>query len=69
MEAVPPPDGRSAKEESEMAVDLPFWSLKARVLDFEPCGSVGACEQRRWLLLWLVGARYFSDGVFSTVQR
>ena len=38
-------------------------------MGFEPCGGAGAHEQRRRFLLWRVGARYFSDGVFSTVQR
>ena len=69
MEAIPPPNGRSAGEESEMAAGLPFWSLEARVLGFEPCGGAGVREQRRQFLLWRVEARYFCVGVFSTVQR
>ena len=51
MEAVPPPNGRSAGEESEMASFLLFWSLEARVLGFKPCGGAGAREQRRRFLL------------------
>jgi hypothetical protein len=51
MEVVPPPNGKSAGEESKMAVGLLFWSLEARVLGFEPCGGAGAREQRRQLLL------------------
>ena len=69
MEEIPPPNGRSAGKESEMAAGMPFWSLEARVLGFEPCGGAGAREQRHRLLLWRMGARYFSDGVFCTVQR
>ena len=62
-------NGRSIGEEFEMAACLPFWSLEACVLGFEPCSGVEVREQRRWFLLWRMGARYFSDGVFSTVQR
>ena len=69
MEAVPPPNGRLAGEESKMAASLPFWSLEARVLVFEPCGGAGAREQHRRFLLWRVEARDFCVGVFSTVQR
>jgi hypothetical protein len=44
MEEIPPPNGRSAREESAMAAGMPFWSLEACVLGFEPCGGAGARE-------------------------
>jgi hypothetical protein len=52
-----------------MAAGMPFWSLEARVLGFELCGGTGVRERHRQFLLWRVGAHYFSDRVFSTVQR
>jgi hypothetical protein len=69
MATRPPPNDRSAREDSSGGAFFPFQSLEVHVLDFKAYSGVGAREQNFRSSHRSVVMRATSNGGFSTAIK